>query len=115
MTDHPAQKHGRDMTTGSIPRHLIMFSIPMLAGNVIQTAYGFVNAFWVGKRLGEGPLAAVTGSFPVIFLLDGSRDGPDHGHGHPCLAVRWREGVGSAEEDDPDFDDAAGCCRERSF
>lgn len=64
-----ANRHGRDMTIGSIPRHLIMFSLPMLAGNVIQTAYGFVNAFWVGKRLGEGPLAAVTGSFPVVFLL----------------------------------------------
>jgi len=57
------------MTVGSIPRHLIAFSLPMLFGNLVQTAYGFVNAFWVGKRLGEGPLAAVTGSFPVIFLL----------------------------------------------
>lgn len=57
------------MTVGSIPRHLIMFSLPMLGGNLIQTAYGFVNAYWVGKRLGEGPLAAVTGSFPVVFLL----------------------------------------------
>lgn len=57
------------MTVGSIPRHLVMFSLPMLFGNLIQTAYSFVNAFWVGKRLGEGPLAAVTGSFPVIFLL----------------------------------------------
>lgn len=63
-------KHGgRDMTVGSIPRHLIMFSLPMLAGNAIQTAYGFVNAYWVGKKLGEGPLAAVTSSFPVLFLL----------------------------------------------
>ena len=57
------------MTVGSIPRHLIMFSLPMLAGNLVQAAYGFVNAFWVGKKLGEGPLAAVTGSFPVLFLL----------------------------------------------
>ena len=57
------------MTVGSIPRHLIMFSIPMLAGNVVQTLYGFVNAFWVGKKLGEAKLAAVTDSMPVIFLL----------------------------------------------
>ncbi len=67
--DQPINHSGRDMTVGSIPRHLIMFSLPMLAGNAIQTAYGFVNAFWVGKKLGEGPLAAVTSSFPVIFLL----------------------------------------------
>lgn len=57
------------MTVGSIPRHLIMFSLPMLTGNVIQTLYGLVNAFWVGKGLGKDALAAVTGSFPVVFLL----------------------------------------------
>lgn len=68
-TNQDVQHNGRDMTVGSIPNHLIMFSLPMLAGNLIQTAYGFVNAFWVGKKLGEGPLAAVTSSFPVIFLL----------------------------------------------
>jgi putative MATE family efflux protein len=69
VSDSPANKHGRDMTSGSIPRHLIAFSMPMLTGNVVQTAYGFVNAFWVGKKLGEAKLAAVTDSFPVIFLL----------------------------------------------
>lgn len=69
MTEQPAHKHGRDMTSGSIPRHLIAFSIPMLAGNVVQTLYGFVNAFWVGKKLGEAKLAAVTVSMPVVFLL----------------------------------------------
>lgn len=68
MTDEPT-KHGRDMTVGSIPRHLIMFSLPMLTGNVIQTLYGLVNAFWVGKCLGKEALAAVTGSFPIVFLL----------------------------------------------
>lgn len=57
------------MTSGSIPRHLVAFSLPMLTGNLVQTAYGFVNAFWVGKKLGETQLAAVTTSFPVVFLL----------------------------------------------
>ena len=40
----------------------------MLAGSVLQTAYSFVNAFWVGKRLGDSALAAVTVSQPVIFV-----------------------------------------------
>ena len=69
MSDSPTNKHGRDMTSGSIPRHLIAFSMPMLTGNVVQTAYGFVNAFWVGKKLGETKLAAVTDSMPLMFLL----------------------------------------------
>lgn len=61
--------HGRDLTVGSIPRHLIAFSMPMLAGSALQTAYGVINATWVGKGLGKTELAAVTVSFPVFFFL----------------------------------------------
>lgn len=63
-----ASRGGRDMTVGSTPRHLVAFALPMLAGSALQTAYSFVNAFWVGKRLGESALAAVTVSQPVIFV-----------------------------------------------
>lgn len=72
MTDSketPALGKGRDLTTGSVPRHLLAFSLPMLAGSALQTAYSFVNAVWVGKFLGKSALAAVTVSFPVIFVL----------------------------------------------
>ncbi len=69
MSNSSTNKHGRDMTSGSIPRHLIAFSIPMLAGNAVQNAYTLVNRFWVGKFLGEAELAAVTVTFPIIFLL----------------------------------------------
>jgi putative MATE family efflux protein len=62
-------RFGRDLTTGSIPRHLIAFSLPMLAGTALQTAYSFVNAIWVGQFLGKTALAAVTVSFPVVFVL----------------------------------------------
>jgi len=62
-------RHGRDMTTGSIPRLMIMFTLPMLAGTLLQTAYSFINAVWVGQFLGKTALAAVTVSFPVLFSL----------------------------------------------
>jgi putative MATE family efflux protein len=68
-SQNPVSRHGRDMTSGSIPRHLVVFSLPMLAGNVIQTAYSIVNAIWVGKGLGKADLAAVTVSFPIVFML----------------------------------------------
>jgi len=60
---------GRDLTAGSIPRHLVAFSTPMLAGNLLQTAYSLINAFWVGKFLGTTALAAVTVSLPSVFVL----------------------------------------------
>jgi putative MATE family efflux protein len=65
----PGPTFGRDLTTGSIPRHLIAFSLPMLAGNALQTAYSFVNAIWVGQFLHKTALAAVTVSFPIVFVL----------------------------------------------
>ena len=58
-----------DLTVGSIPRNLLVFSLPMLVGSVLQTAYSLVNAFWVGKYLGADALAAVTVSFPTVFVF----------------------------------------------
>lgn len=68
-TPSEGRRFGRDMTSGSIPRHLTAFAIPMIIGNAIQAAYSVVNAIWVGKGLGEASLAAVTESFPIIFVL----------------------------------------------
>lgn len=60
---------GRDMTEGSIPRHLITFATPMLLGNLLQALYNTVDTIWVGRFLGANSLAAVSVSFPVIFVL----------------------------------------------
>ena len=40
-----------DMTTGSIPRHLIRFSIPLLIGNLFQQLYNTVDSIVVGSML----------------------------------------------------------------
>jgi putative MATE family efflux protein len=63
------RRPGRDLTTGSIPRHLVLFSLPMLAGSLLHMSYSIVNAIWVGRFLGKASLAAVTVGFPVLFLL----------------------------------------------
>jgi len=60
---------GRDLTVGSIPRHLIAFTVPLLMGSLLQTAYSLVNAVWVGRGLGTVALSAVTVSFPILFLV----------------------------------------------
>ncbi|WP_437720048.1 MATE family efflux transporter [Sorangium sp. So ce861] len=62
---------GTDLTTGSIPRHIVTFSLPMLLGGFLQTTYSFINAIWVGQYLGTVALAAVTVSFPVVFTIFG--------------------------------------------
>jgi putative MATE family efflux protein len=61
----------RSLTEGSIPRALLVFSLPILFGNLLQSVNGSVNAVWVGKYLGEAAFAAVGNSNVVMFLLFG--------------------------------------------
>lgn len=62
-------RFGRDFTTGSIPRHLLVFSLPMLTGNLLQTAYNIIDTIWVGKYVGPEAVGASAASFPIIFIL----------------------------------------------
>lgn len=60
---------GRDLTEGSIVKHLIAFSSPLLLGNVFQALYNTVDSIWVGQFLGPEALGAVSVSFPITFVL----------------------------------------------
>ena len=65
------KRFGRDLTVGSIPRHLLNFSIPMLIGNMLQSGYSIINMIWVGNIVGENGLGATAVSFPIMFILIG--------------------------------------------
>ncbi|ALM54394.1 MATE family efflux transporter [Halomonas huangheensis] len=58
----------RDLTVGSTLSTLIRLAAPIVVANMLQTAYQLIDAFWVG-RLGANAVAAVSLSFPVLFLL----------------------------------------------
>lgn len=68
-------KFGNDMTIGSIPRHLLSFSIPMLIGNLMQVGYSVINTIWVGNIVGKDAIGATAVSFPIIFILLGISGG----------------------------------------
>ncbi|MBO5497528.1 MAG: oligosaccharide flippase family protein, partial [Oscillospiraceae bacterium] len=59
------------MTTGSIPRHLIRFSIPLLIGNLFQQLYNTVDSIVVGNYVGHEALAAVGCTTPIVNMLIG--------------------------------------------
>lgn len=65
------KKIGTDLTVGSIPRHLLFFSIPMLLGNLIQIGHNIINTIWVGHLVGEDAVGATGVSFPILFILIG--------------------------------------------
>ncbi|TBR29236.1 MAG: MATE family efflux transporter, partial [Reyranella sp.] len=52
---------------GPILRSLLTLAVPIVTANVLQSAYQIIDAFWVG-RLGGAAVAAVSISFPVLFL-----------------------------------------------
>ena len=61
----------RDLTTGAIGRTLIVFALPTLGANVLQSLNGSINTIWVGRFLGEGALAATSNANIIMFLMFG--------------------------------------------
>lgn len=59
-----------DFTKGNVTKQIILFSIPMLLGNVFQQLYSMVDAMIVGRFVGGNALAAVGSTGPALnFLL----------------------------------------------
>ncbi|OYW45587.1 MAG: MATE family efflux transporter [Sphingomonadales bacterium 32-68-7] len=67
----PAPMRG-DLTGGPILRTLILFSVPTLLSNVLQSLSGTVNSIWVGRLIGEDALAATANANIIMFLVAGA-------------------------------------------
>ena len=70
-----------DMTQGNIVRHLIIFALPLLAGNVFQQMYNMVDTWVVGRYVSNEAYAAVGTNGPIINLLIGFFMGLSSGAG----------------------------------
>ena len=62
----------QDLTQGPIGRTLFVFALPILAGNVLQSLNGSINAVWVGRFLGEQALTATANANNIMFFLIGA-------------------------------------------
>ncbi len=58
-----------DMTTGSPWKKILMFTVPMIIGNVAQQLYSTVDSIVVGKYVGDNALAAVGSSMPILNMF----------------------------------------------
>ena len=58
----------RDLTQGSIPRHIVRMAAPMAIGMLFQTAYYFVDLYFVG-RLGDAAIAGVGTAGNLQFMV----------------------------------------------
>ena len=57
------------MTEGTIWRQILLFSIPLILGNLLQQMYNTVDSIIVGNFVGSNALAAVGSSTSLICLL----------------------------------------------
>lgn len=59
----------RDMTRGSILKQIILFSLPLMLGNVFQMLYNTVDSVVVGNFVGKEALAAVGATTMIVNML----------------------------------------------
>lgn len=58
-----------DMTEGRPWEKILIFTFPMLLGNIAQQLYNTVDSVVVGKYVGDNALAAVGSASPILNLL----------------------------------------------
>ena len=58
-----------ELTKGPIFHKLILFSMPMIAGNLLQQIYNLVDTFVVGRYISADALAAVGSSYTLMIFI----------------------------------------------
>ena len=60
----------QDFLTGSVPKKLIRFTIPLFLANLLQALYNVVDMLVVGKIVGEIGLAAISNASMLCFIIN---------------------------------------------
>jgi len=56
------------MTLGAEWKTILLFSLPLMAGNLLQQLYNIIDGIIVGRTVGQDAFAAVTTGQPLVFL-----------------------------------------------
>ena len=83
----------KKMTEGSPAKLIVMFTIPLLIGNIFQQLYSMVDTLIVGRTLGVHALAAVGCTGSISFLILGFAMGVSAG-----LAIITAQRFGAKDE-----------------
>lgn len=81
----------RDLTKGPVMRAILLFTGPMLLGNLLQQCYNMADTWIVGKALGAGALAAVGSAFTLMTFLTSILIGLCMGAGSLCAIYFGRQ------------------------
>lgn len=58
-----------DLTSGPVMRGMLLFALPMIAGNLLQQCYNIADTLIVGRYLGTNGLAAVGSAFSLMTFV----------------------------------------------
>jgi putative MATE family efflux protein len=82
----------KNLTSGPPTRLIVVFTLPLLVGNVFQQLYQFTDAAVVGRLLGVDALAAVGATGSLCFFLIGFTFGASNG-----LAIPTAKAFGAGD------------------
>ena len=85
----------RDLTSGSIVRKLLLFALPIIAGNIVQQLYNVVDTIVVGNFVGSQAIAAVSVAWPAMMVFNCLFMGLGMGSN---IIVAQKRGAGDSEE-----------------
>ena len=57
------------LTSGSIKKQLVLFSIPIFLGTLLQQLYNVIDAVIAGRLVSEDALSAIGVSVPIYLLF----------------------------------------------
>ncbi len=84
----------KDLTVGNPTRLIILFTLPLLAGNVFQQLYSMADMVIVGQTIGTNALAAIGATGSMSFLVIGLSFGLTSG-----FSVITAQRFGAEDED----------------
>ena len=85
----------QDLTKGSVTGTMLLFSLPLILGNLLQQFYNIADTLIVGKYLGAAALAAVGSSYALVVFLNSILLGMCMGCG-VLFSICWGRGDLSA-------------------
>lgn len=83
-----------DLTQGPITRTLLRFTLPMMAGALLQQCYNIADTLIVGRCIGSGALAAVGSAYALMTFLTSILLGLSLGSG-TVFSLRFGAGDGA--------------------
>lgn len=59
-----------NLTTGSVTKQLLYFTIPLFLANLLQSLYNIVDMLVVGRIVGSTGVAAISNASTIVFIIN---------------------------------------------